>query len=431
MASRESINSFLFTLLGFKRARSKVHILLIVLIHLTGWCLLFFLPVLLYPVRVNDSRFVARELIDKSVFVLMFYLNYYVFIPRFFEKKKYLAYCGLAILSFLVYFVQHVMVRASYFPRPGGPFQFIHIAAPPPQADRGYFLFERNATGIAIGMDMPAPIDDTLLPTRTFTRRISPDSIDRFMPAFPMRQLGMFGIPKGIWAISLNNTLSSFALLLLMGGFIRLSYSFVRNQNEKKALENANLNAEVNFLKSQINPHFLFNTLNGIYSQAHAKSENTEHSILKLSDLLRYVLYDSGDEKVDLSKDIQYLTNYIDLQKLRLSQKVKIRYTVSGSTTGKRIAPLLLITFVENAFKHGISYSRPSTINIDIGIFEKTLTLLVSNPVIESNSFVHGGLGLKNVTRRLDLLYPGKYWLDIVQNDHLYIVNLKINLNSD
>lgn len=205
----------------------------------------------------------------------------------------------------------------------------------------------------------------------------------------------------------------------------------LKSQNEKKILENANLNAEVNFLKSQINTHFLFNTLNGIYSQAHAKSEHTEHSILKLSDLLRYVLYESGEDKVALSKDIQYLSNYVDLQKLRLSQKVKIEYEVTGEATGHQIAPLLLITFVENAFKHGISYTNPSVIKIQLQIFEKTLTLLVSNPVTETNSFAGGGLGLKNVIRRLDLLYPEKYWLDIVHNDHLHIVNLKINLNSD
>jgi LytS/YehU family sensor histidine kinase len=240
------------------------------------------------------------------------------------------------------------------------------------------------------------------------------------------------GVPRGILFMSVNRSVSLCLVLLLIGGFIRLGYSFLRNQNEKKALENAHLNAEVNFLKSQINPHFLFNTLNGIYSQAHQKSEHTENSILKLSDLLRYVLYDSSEDKVDLGKDIQYLTNYIDLQKLRLSQKVTIEYKVTGNVKGRQIAPLLLITFVENAFKHGISYTNPSTINIVLTIFEQTLTLLVSNPVTETNSFVStGGLGLKNVTRRLDLLYPEKYLLDIVHNDYLHIVNLKINLNSD
>ena len=250
------------------------------------------------------------------------------------------------------------------------------------------------------------------------------------MPPFRMQEAGMFGIPKGIWLMTTNNAISSFALLLLMGGFIRLANSFIRNQNEKKALENANLNAEINFLKSQINPHFLFNTLNSIYSQAHARSHNTEFSILKLSGLLRYVLYDSGDDKVALAKDIEYINNYIDLQRLRISQKVSINYVVTGDMEGKLIAPLLLINFIENAFKHGISYSQASAIDINIAIFEKTLTLTVVNPMVESDSFAPGGLGLKNVIRRLELLYADHHQLDIHHNNSLHIVNLKLELTN-
>jgi LytS/YehU family sensor histidine kinase len=257
------------------------------------------------------------------------------------------------------------------------------------------------------------------------------DTLDRIMPPFPLREPGLFGVPKGVWLITLNNAVSSFALLLLIGGFIRLAYSFIRNQNEKKVLENANLNAEVNFLKSQINPHFLFNTLNSIYSQAHSRSDRTEFSILKLSELLRYVLYDSGESKVELDKDIQYINNYIDLQKIRLSSKVRIHYEVTGDLKGCMIAPLLLITFIENAFKHGISYTHASSVNIEINVFEETLTLLVGNPVVERNSCAVGGLGLKNVTRRLDLLYPGKYLLDIHHDDYVHVVNLKLNLKND
>ena len=425
MQGSESISSFLFTLFGFKKASNRTHILLIICIHITGWCLFFFLPLLLYPLRVNDTRFIVFEIVDKLVLVAIFYLNYYWLIPSFFEKKKYFRYSVLVILAFLLYWSQHMAVRFAFFDRPGGPTQFLQISSAPAEKSSSADNVARSGRVVLINAD-------SISSSRPYAAGIPiNDSIASTMPGFPMREPGLLGIPKGIWAISLNNTISSFALLLLIGGFIRLAYSFVRSQNEKKVLENANLNAEVNFLKSQINPHFLFNTLNGIYSQAHTKSEHTEHSILKLSDLLRYVLYESGEDKVALSKDIQYLSNYIDLQKLRLSQKVKIEYEVTGEATGHQIAPLLLITFVENAFKHGISYTNPSVIKIQLQIFEKTLTLLVSNPVTETNSFANGGLGLKNVIRRLDLLYPGKYWLDIVHNDHLHIVNLKINLNSD
>ncbi len=427
MTSKETINGFLYALFGFKKPRNILHIILIILIHCAGWCLLFFLPVLLYPVRVNDDSFIKRELIDKSILVVIFYFNYYVLIPRFFEKKKYLGYCIAVLLLFVVYMAQHLAVRTAYFPRRGGPFTLVQSS--PVKAGNGAGRVVSYRNGEFAGSFIVA---DTGGPMGTVSRiPIHKDSLDKMMPPFPMAEKGWLGIPKGFWVMGLNNATTSFALLLLIGGFLRLAVSFVKNQNEKKALENANLNAEVNFLKSQINPHFLFNTLNGIYSQAHTRSEHTEHSILRLSNLLRYVLYESSGEKVELAKDIQYLSNYIDLQKLRLSQKVTVNYEVEGNTGSQRIAPLLLITFVENAFKHGISYSTPSTISIHVSIFEQTLTLVVSNPVLEKNRFAGGGLGIKNVTRRLDLLYPGKYLLDIVHTDCLHIVNLKIDLRND
>lgn len=430
MIRRENPNSFLLTLFGFEKAKSKAHVFLVVLIHAAGWCLFFFMPVLLYPVRFNDDRFINRELIDKAVLVILFYVNYYFLIPRFFEKKKYLAYASLIILAFLIYLAQYVTIRANYFPRPGGPFRFAQFSSPPGRIDslrqRVIFGNMKEARGVVVSF-----IDSTRF-TDSFAIPIRPDDTPRrVISNFGLPEPGLFGIPKGIWLMTLNNAISSFALLLLMGGFIRLAFSFIRNQNEKKALENANLNAEVNFLRSQINPHFLFNTLNSIYSQAHSKSENTEYSILKLSELFRYVLYDSGGNKVELAKDIQYINNYIDLQRIRLSSKVTINYTVNDQLEGNKIAPLLLITFIENVFKHGISYTNASVINIEINVFEETLTLLVSNPIVERNSFGSGGLGLKNVTRRLDLLYPGKYHLDIHQDDHVHIVNLKLDLKSD
>lgn len=427
MVSGNSSTSLLLTLFGFEKAKSKAHILLIALTHVAGWCLLFFLPVLLYPVRVNDDSFYTRELIEKSFLVIIFYINYYLLIPKFFEKKKYAAYFALILLVFLIYFTQHLLIRINYFPPPPAAFQVTRQVLPSPApGNRAIPKFSFNdELGIVINDSI---LNDTFRPKRNLDGKKIEGPL---VPTFAVNEPSLLGIPAGMWLMTLGNVTTSFILLLLMGGFIRLAHSFIRNQNEKKVLENANLNAEVNFLKSQINPHFLFNTLNGIYSQAHSKSEHTEYSILKLSDLLRYVLYDSGEEKVELVKDIRYLSNYIDLQKIRLSKKVKIVYEVKGDAAGKRIAPLLLITFVENAFKHGISYTNPSVINITIDIFEKTLTLVVSNPVVETNSFVSNGLGLKNVRRRLDLLYPEKYLLDIVHNDSLYIVNLKMNLDSD
>lgn len=438
MTRTERINSFLFTLFGFKRARSRGHILLLVLIHTACWCILFFLPLLLYPLRITDRWFLLRELIDKSVLVTLFYLNYYILIPRLIERKRYLAYASLVFLAFCFYFAQHIVIRAYNFSNRVGPFRMVSIGSEGTAQARNLFVIDREskdgsrkASGFmlldAAGLHTGSSANDS----NKFSHLVPlPDSIIRSMPApFAMRDATIFGIPRGAIMMALNNATSSFVLVLLIGGFIRLAYSFIRNQNEKKVLENANLNAEITFLRSQINPHFLFNTLNSIYAQAHSRSEKTEFSVLKLSELLRYVLYDSGEEVVELEKDIQYINNYIDLQRLRLSPRIQLDYSVTGPLEEKSIAPLLLINFIENAFKHGISYAQPSRITISISIFEKILTLTVINPIVEKDSFARGGLGLKNVTRRLELLYPGRHHLAIDHRQDLHIVNLKLDLS--
>lgn len=435
MISKSSFNNFLVTLFGFGKTKSKVHILLIVCIHALAWFLLFLLPVLFYPVRVNVKYFYNHELIGKFALVGIFYLNYYVLMPRYFLRKKYGWYGLIVFVMFLSYLVLTISVRDYYLNRVRA--SFFNLPERGTDSVRGDQVFMLRGGGFSAPPDHAppgargrifAPADRIVFERDSL---MAPPERGPFGGALMMQKTNFFGVSRGVVFMSLNNAVSSFALLLLMGGFIRLSFSFIRNQNEKKALENANLNAEVNFLKAQINPHFLFNTLNSIYSQAHNRSENTEYSILKLSELFRYVLYESGGNQVELAKDIQYVTNYIDLQKIRLSSKVTIDYSVNGQLYGHKIAPLLLITFIENAFKHGISYTNASRVNIEIEVFEETLTLSVSNPVVERNSFASGGVGLKNVIRRLDILYPGKYQLDIHNDGHVYIVKLKLDLHSD
>lgn len=223
----------------------------------------------------------------------------------------------------------------------------------------------------------------------------------------------------------------SFLITLFYINFFYLLPRLFRSERQKKLLENERLHAELNFLKLQINPHFLFNTLNSIYSQAHFKSEQTEHSILKFSRIMRYVLYDSAAEKIPLIQDLEYISNYIDLQQLRLSKNITIHYDVSGPVNGLSIAPLLLITFIENAFKHGISYTAPSEIKIAIAVTGNDLSLTVGNAITQSSRESAGGVGLINARRRLDVIYPGRHLLDVIENDHLYIVNLKIELDHE
>lgn len=401
MASKENINRFLFTLFGFEKTKSKPHLLVIILVHAAAWAAFLLLPLLFYPTRFQGDPIWRRELITKIVPILLFYVNYYFLLPRFFEKKKYALYFSSVFLAITLVCAADVYLRNNVPGIMPGPIrQGMMRLRNAPESVRSYFI-----DSIGAGSFLP----DT--PSERFRERIMARS-------------------EPVLFFSINRTLSTCLFLLLLGGMIRLAYSFIKNQNEKRNLENANLYAEVNFLKSQINPHFLFNTLNSIYSQAHARSENTEFSILKLSELLRYSLYDSGADKVPLADDIQYINNYIDLQRLRLSPKVKLHYKVGGYPDGKFIAPLLLINFIENAFKHGISYSQASVITVDIKIFEETLTLTVSNPIVEKDSFAPGGLGLKNVTRRLELLYPYQYKLLFHHSGAQYTVNLKVPLTN-
>jgi len=396
------MNNLLYSLFGFEKNRSKTYVFLIVLIHICIWGLFFLLPFLFYPVRFADKTIFFREVLSKIFLVGMFYLNYYILLPYFFERRRYLTYFFSAFLLIVLAFGQDLVVREKVIrARP-----FVIRTAQDPE--------RMNTDSLA-----DSSLADSFIPFN--------DSIASPLPRYPVFENRILGVRRAVFFMSLNKVISFSLILFLIGGLIRLGFSFLKNQNEKKVLENANLNAEITSLRSQINPHFLFNTLNGIYSLAHEGSAKTKDSILKLSDLLRYVLYDSSDEKVPLAKDIQYLTNYVDLQRLRLSSKVLIDYKIEGDTKSNFISPLLLITFIENAFKHGISYSHSSAVHIHIKVFEKTLTLTVKNPVVENNSFA-GGLGLKNVKRRLELLYPGRHSLDIRREGDQNIVNLKIDL---
>lgn len=188
------------------------------------------------------------------------------------------------------------------------------------------------------------------------------------------------------------------------------------NEKERRILANEKLSAELAFLRSQINPHFLFNCLNNIYSLAYQKSDQTAEAVMKLSEIMRYMLYESNDSRVELSKEIRYLENFIELQKLRFKGNAYVELGVSGVEPHQQIVPLILIPFVENAFKHGVSTDPDNPIRIRIAIQENELKLAITNKMSSQNKDETGGIGLINVQRRLDLLYPGKYQLNISDN---------------
>jgi LytS/YehU family sensor histidine kinase len=202
-------------------------------------------------------------------------------------------------------------------------------------------------------------------------------------------------------------------------------------ETEKRAIkaEADKANAELSFLKAQINPHFLFNTLNNIYSLAVKQNENTAASIMKLSNIMRYVTDDVNQDFVFLDSEVECITDYIDLQRLRLNKRVHIDFSVKGNTEGRRIPPLVLMTFVENVFKYGISSHEECTITIQLFSEARNITFFCQNKIFSSSGITERtGIGIANTKQRLHHLYPGKHLLNITGDRGLFTVQLTIQL---
>lgn len=235
--------------------------------------------------------------------------------------------------------------------------------------------------------------------------------------------------PPGIRGIHfLLTILLLLVVFMASSGQMIIKFWFAAEARQRE-MELEKSNAELTFLKSQINPHFLFNTLNNIYTLNLLNPENASEYILKLSNLLRYVLSDASMKEVDLQQEIDCLAQFIDLQKIRLTDKVKVDYQVFGEASGKRIAPLLMIPFVENAFKYGVPTKSETQIRIHLFINPENLVFQTENEVfadiVPQNQST--GTGLKNAVRRLELLYPNKHWLRIETVNNSYFVDLSIN----
>ena len=223
---------------------------------------------------------------------------------------------------------------------------------------------------------------------------------------------------------------------LLLGVFmcglnsgIKMIYKSIRDDQEMGDMRHNMMQAELDYLKYQINPHFFMNTLNNIHALIDIDSEAAKDTVIELSKMMRYVLYDSEQDSISLEKEIQFLQHYIQLMRLRYSDSVEIVVDVPESSPSQvKIPPLIFIVFVENAFKHGISYNSRSYIHISIEVSAEgdRVHYTVSNSKNPSKWKTHGGIGLDNVRKRLDLLFPKRYQLEIEDTAHHYSVELNI-----
>ncbi len=337
------------------------------MVHIAAWGCFLLLPLFFFS-RPPDTSFIPMQaltpyfLVSNFLFISFYYINTYLLFPRLLERGKVIVYY-LLIVAIMIFFGLMPKLYVSTF---GG--------------------FQRFASSVP------------MIPNKNFHPPIlSPGSI------------------------------SIFLLLFLFSTGVKVMQKWLNSERRNKQIENEKLQAELSFLKSQINPHFLFNTLNNIYSLAESKSDLTPVAVMKLSNIMRYMLTEARQDFVPLDKEMQFLNDYIELQKIRTTDKTSVGLTVVGDIQGKRISPLILLPFTENAFKYGVSTKELSPINILVESENGHIHFRICNNKYKGRgTILNTGIGINNTRRRLELLYPGKYNLDIKDEPNTYTINLNI-----
>ena len=242
-------------------------------------------------------------------------------------------------------------------------------------------------------------------------------------------------IPKyHFWEVNWFYNFTNIYLVVGIVSVIKLLKISFEQQKNARELDKEKIEAELKFLKAQVHPHFLFNTLNNLYALTLDRSEKAPEVVLKLSDLLNYMLYECNEPYMLVTKEIQLLENYLALERIRYGDHLNLEFQVIGETTGKKLAPMLLLPFVENAFKHGVSKVRKNArVSIRLEINGDRLTFSVINtrqvlPMEDLTGYTEG-IGLKNVKRRLELLYPGEHKITVGSGENEFSVNLEVNLS--
>jgi LytS/YehU family sensor histidine kinase len=315
------------------------------------------------------SKPTLRDMVANCLMLVIFYLNYYYFIPKLYFRNKHALYASIIIVGFIIICLL-------------------------PSLLAGYI-----------------PWNPPKLPVHMFRGH----GMDR-------------GIPEPLagssFLIQVQHSIFLYIAVILFSILLRMRMKLFDT-------EILRYNAEVGALKSQINPHFLFNTLNNIYAYAiREKAATTASSILKLSGMMRYVVTEAAHEFVPLEKEINYTNDYIALHKMRLTKTLDLTYEVTGDIRNQKIAPLILMPFIENAFKHGVNPDQESFLIIKINIADNALSLLVENQKVKASQELHtkSGVGIENTKERLELLYPKKYSLSIKEDEDNYNVKLNIQL---
>jgi hypothetical protein len=355
-----------------------------ILLHLLAWAIILGIPLYFFKRWEVGKDFIWVYYIGNTINGIIFYTNYLVLVPKFFfGSRNYKYYLSVGLLLMVLYFV----------------------------SDRSNEFIFRNVPG----RDRMEQTDKPKVEGNT----VVPPKPDEHFGRPPFREMHLF-----------NYMFTSLFLVFFSLG-MRVLERHSQTEKLQKELEKEKLNSELAFLKNQVSPHFFFNTLNNIYSLISINAEDSQKAVLRLSKLMRYLLYDSEHGNIKLSNEIDFMNNYIDLMKLRMSSKIKLVVTFPSKYEDINIPPLIFIPFIENAFKHGISYREKSFIDISMTTKKDSLVFRCVNSIVkvrEENESAHSGIGLENVTKRLNLLFPGKHELKISKTDSEYEVLLQINI---
>lgn len=383
-------------------------------IYLVIWLIVFLVPIVgdYYTATISTKATFNWSTIRMSwlimlPFLLLFVANNYLLTPYLLFRKKYLAYTlfllAVIVLLFGIY---------PYF-------------AHPPVRDR---FRQQNRPLMEQKMRDESP-DSHLQPP--------PDRGEHFGREMPPREGMEHRAPehfdfRGPLLMPLPGpAFVRMAMAILLVGFniaIKLMFKSLRDEQTLKELEHERLQSELEYLKYQINPHFFMNTLNNIHALVDIDAEKARKALVELSKLMRYVLYETGNKTISLSREIQFLENYIELMKLRYINKVDIKVEFPVEVPEVQIPPLLFVSFVENAFKHGVSYRKDSFIRVLMELEGDKLLFRCSNSIGRKVDEQHHGIGLDNIRKRLRLLFGNDYTLSIDEADECFNVLLIIPL---
>ncbi len=345
-------------------------------IHVLVWLVLFLLPYLLFP-RVSDEYWqgISHLLLPLLFYAAIFYTNYFFLTDKFLFEKKIVRYCliNAALILFILWL----------------NWEFRNLLRP----DAG---------------------------------EINNNIQKLFRPPIPGENMFRFFVLKDLF---------SFFIPIMFSIAIRATERWIKTETEKKEIVNKNLESELEHLRYQLQPHFFFNSLNNIYSLIEVSPGQAQETVHGLSKLMRYLLYETGNKKVELSQEIIFLENYIKLMELRLSDKTKTTCSFPGTMSKQYyIAPLLFIPMIENAYKHGVSATQPSQIYFNMHVKDDSLFFVSGNTNFPKNDtdISGSGIGLENLRKRLELLYPGKHKLHVTtERGNMFWVRLSVDLREE